>query len=240
MNFLIIALLLLISAEVTAILLFVSKKVTKKSARRKVFIDTSALIDGRILSVAQTGFISDDLVIPRSVIHELQLLADGKDTEKRRRARQGLDTVSELERVIYCDVQILQDSLDRTPVDDRLIALAKENRGSAICTLDYNLNKVAATEHIDVLNVNDLATVLRSEYLPGQHLNIKITGTGSNPGQGVGHLPDGTMVVVDNASKFVGKEVEIEIIRFLQTSAGRMMFTRRIQPRRSAKSKARR
>ena len=206
-------------------------------ARRKVYVDTSTLIDGRILEVAKTGFLADDLIIPRSVIRELQLLADGKDAERRNRARFGLDVVRELERVVYCDVTILQDALDRTPVDDRLIELAKANHGT-IMTNDFNLNKVAATEHIDVLNVNNLAMVLRTEYLPGEKFRIKITSAGSNPKQGVGHLPDGTMVVVDKAANKVGQEIGIEFVRFIQTSAGRMMFAKQSTIPRASRKKS--
>lgn len=211
----------------TSVLLFVKNRPSLKSGsgRRKIYVDTSALIDGRILAIAQTGFMGDDLIIPRSVIRELQLLADGKDSEKRARARYGMDVANELERVVYCNVEILQDDLDRTAVDERLLELAKQNHGM-ILTTDFNLGKVAATENIEVLNVNDLAMVLRSEYLPGEKTRLKITSEGSNPNQGVGHLSDGTMVVVDNAASYVGEEVEVTFIRFLQTSAGRMLFAR--------------
>lgn len=201
------------------------KPLITNHSKRKIYVDTSVLMDGRILSVAQTGFIGDDLIIPRSVIRELQLLADGKDAEKRSRARFGLDLVRELERVVHCDVSILQDELDRTPVDERLLQLAKANKG-LILTNDFNLGKVATTEHIEVLNINDLATVLRSDYLPGQKFKLKIETAGTNPGQGVGHLPDGTMVVIENAAKKVGSETEIELIRFLQTPSGRMVFAK--------------
>ena len=131
--------------------------------------------------------------------------------------------------MVEVDVVILSDPLDRTPVDDRLIQLAKENHGS-IMTNDYNLGKVAATLNIEVLNINDLAMELRADYLPGEKLNIKIVAIGSNPKQGVGYLPDGMMVVVDDASVKVGKTVEIEFVRFLQTSSGRMMFAKIVEP----------
>ncbi len=225
----------LILIETTLILLYLKNKLSKKSTRRKVYIDTSALMDGRILTVAQSGFLADELIIPRSVIREMQLLADGSNTEKRNRARRGMDIVNELERVEYCDVKIFPDELDRTPVDERLITLAHENHG-AICTVDYNLAKVALTENIDVLNVNELAMVLRSEYLPGERIKLKINTVGTNQGQGVGHLEDGTMVVVDNAAKRVGQEVTVEIIRYLQTAAGRMMFGRLARDSRRRKS----
>lgn len=238
MELFIIILLALVFIETTALIIKnFHQLLPAKASKRKLYIDTSALIDGRILAVAQTGFLSDDLIIPRSVIRELQLLADGHDNEKRLRARFGMDVASELERVVYCNTFILQDDLDHTPVDERLIKLAKKNHG-AIVTTDFNLGKVAATEHIDVLNINDLALVLRTEYLPGEHIKLKITTAGTNPNQGVGYLPDGTMVVVDNASSKIGQEVEIEFIRFVQTSSGRMMFAKLYAASRSSKSSA--
>jgi len=235
MEKLILAIVVLIFVETTFLTVRKAKK-TFSAARpkRKVYIDTSALIDGRILSVAQTGFIGDDLIVPRSVIRELQLLADKGDSEKRTRARFGMDIANELERTVAVDVEIVQDELDRTPVDERLIELAKENKGM-ILTNDFNLGKVAATEGIEVLNINDLSLVLRSEHLPGERVKLKITQKGQNRGQGVGHLADGTMVVVENASRKIGAEVEIEIIRYLQTSAGKMMFARMTKPQRAGR-----
>lgn len=217
---------LLILIETTFLSIRVSKKpLINNNQKRKVYIDTSALIDGRILAVARVGFLGDDLIIPRSVIRELQLLADGKDSEKRSRARFGLDNVNEMERVELATVTILKDELDRTPVDERLIDLALQNHG-LILTNDYNLNKVATTEGIDVLNINDLAIAVRQEYLPGETFHLKVTSIGSNPKQGIGHLPDGTMVVVDNAHKKVGEEIDVVFVRYLQTSSGRMMFAK--------------
>jgi pilT protein-like protein len=126
---------------------------------------------------------------------------------------------------VHNEVEILPDALDHTPVDNRLLQLAKENRGT-ILTTDYNLGMVAKTMDIDVLNVNDLAIELRSDYLPGERMRIKITALGSNPKQGVGYLPDGMMVVVDEAATLVGRFVEIEFVKFLQTNSGRMMFAK--------------
>lgn len=226
----------IILAETTILLIKnLKKQPLGSNTKRKVYVDTSALMDGRILAVAKTGFIGDDLIIPRSVIREMQLLADGKDSEKRARARAGMDVVNELERVVYFNTEILQDELDKTPVDERLIELAKKNRG-LILTNDFNLGKVAATEKIDVLNINDLALTLRSDFLPGEKMRIKIISEGSNPKQGVGYLPDGTMAVVDNAAKKVGEEVEIEFVRFLQTSAGRMMFAKLVSTSKTSKN----
>ena len=211
----------------TSILVLKSRKhpLITTNQKRKVYVDTSALMDPRLLEVAKTGFIGDDIVIPRSVTNELQLLADGKDSEKRLRARAGLDTVRELERIVFFNTTILNDELDRTPVDNRLMELAKANHG-LILTNDYNLAKVAATEHIDTLNLNGLALTLRNQYLPGEHAKVKIVALGSNPHQGVAYLRDGTMVVIDHASEKVGQEIEVEFIRLNQTASGTMLFAR--------------
>lgn len=232
---------LLILAETTAITVKnIKKPFPSGNQRRKVYVDTSALMDPRLLAVAQTGFMGDNLIVPRSVIQELQLLADGKDHDKRLRARAGLDAVRELERVVYFDMTILDDELDRTPVDNRLLELARTNRG-AILTNDYNLEKVAATDHIDTLNLNALALVLRNEHLPGETTKVKIVAVGSGVDQGVGYLKDGTMVVVDHASQHVGEELEIEFVRVNQTAAGTMMFAKPIKARkpRTTKPKSR-
>lgn len=217
---------LLILAETSFLVLQNRQKLSLGThQRRKIYVDTSALMDPRLLPVAQTGFVGDDIFIPRSVTHELQLIADGKDSEKRARARAGLDTVRELERVVHFDTTILPDELDNTPVDNRLLALAKTNHG-LILTNDYNLQKVAATEHIDVLNLNELALALRAQYLPGERARVKVVSVGSAPHQGIAYLSGGTMVVVDNASDKIGKEIDVEFIRLNQTASGSMMFAR--------------
>lgn len=196
-----------------------------RSGRRKVYVDTSALIDGRILNVARTGFIDGDLIILKSVLLELQLIADSKDSEKRTRARAGLDVVSELERVVEVNVEVVDDTGGLKKVDEELLKYARENRG-AILTIDYNLIKVAEAEKIQTLNMNDLALAMRNEFLPGEKIKLKILEKGSNRGQGVGHLSDGTMVVVDNASRLVGREVMVEFVKFFETAAGKMIFAR--------------
>lgn len=211
----------------TSFLIFKKQK-NHRVGKRKIFVDTSALIDGRILNIARTGFINDDLVIPKNVLLELQLLADGKDAEKRNRARAGLEIVSELERVIEVNTEIMDDDEYRGfKVDEELLKLAKETRGS-ILTLDYNLIKVAEAEKIATLNINDLALAVRSEFLPGEKIKIKILEKGSNRGQGIGHLSDGTLVVVDRASNKIGKEVLVEFVKFHETSAGKMIFAKMI------------
>lgn len=219
-------LILLVLIE-TSFLVFrsVKKSPLSSSQKRKVYVDTSALMDPRLLAVAETGFIGDDLFIPRSVTNELQLLADGKDAEKRARARAGLETVRALERVVYFNASILSDELDRTPVDNRLLDLAKQNRG-VILTNDYNLQKVAETEHIDVLNLNELALVLRPKFASGDEIKVKILAPGSNPGQGIGYLEDGTMAVIDRADKHIGEKVSAKVIRLNQSASGTMVFAK--------------
>lgn len=214
---------LIILAETSYIV--VKKYKPTRTGNRKIYIDTSVLIDGRILNIARTGFISDSLIIPKSVLRELQLLADGKDSEKRLRARTGLENIAELERVVEVDTEIYDDDEKTQKVDEILLKLAKKNKG-AILTLDYNLIKVATAEKIDTLNINDLALAVKTEFLPGEKIKLKITEKGSNKGQGVGHLPNGTMVVVDKATAKIGKEITVEFVRFHETSAGRIIFAK--------------
>jgi len=227
MEILIIITLLVIAAETTYLVYSQNRKISySKRQQTPIFVDTSVLIDGRIMAVAQSGFITSKLYIPRSVVGELQFLADNGDTDKRSRARHGLDVVNELQELSTVKAEVFSDSTTAEEgVDNRLLKLAKEYNG-AICTIDFNLNKVAQVEGIPVLNVNDLAKTLRMAYLPGEKMMLELTQKGNDSHQAVGHLTDGTMVVVEHASSSVGKKVEIEFIRSLQTAAGKMMFAR--------------
>lgn len=219
---------LAILAEVTYLVVKLPRQSFSRKSRM-ILVDTSVLIDGRIIAVAKTGFIGEILAIPRSVVGELQFLADNADHDKRARARYGLDVVSELQNMPHVNVEILQDgSKAEEGVDERLLSLAKKY-SAAVCTIDYNLNKVAVVEGIPVLNVNELAQSLRMAYLPGEKMVLELVQQGQDSHQGVGYLPDGTMVVVENASKHIGQSIEIEFIRSLQTAAGKMMFARPIQ-----------
>jgi rRNA-processing protein FCF1 len=224
-------LLLIIMLAILAEVTYLVVKLPRQSLSRKgraILVDTSVLIDGRIIAVAKSGFIGGALVIPRSVVGELQFLADNADHDKRARARYGLDVVSELQNIPQVEVEILQDgSKAEEGVDERLLSLAKKYN-AAVCTIDYNLNKVAVVEGIDVLNVNELAQSLRMAYLPGEKMLLELVQKGQDSHQGVGYLSDGTMVVVENASKFIGQSIEIEFIRSLQTAAGKMMFAKPI------------
>jgi len=225
MDILIIALLFLIAAEATY-LTYTNFQKHGRTSQSPIFVDTSVLIDGRIIAIAQSGFMSRTLYIPRSVVGELQFLADNADSEKRTRARHGLDIINELQALTTVETKIFQDGTRaKDGVDNRLLELAKKHNGS-ICTIDYNLNKVAVVEGITVLNVNDLAKTLRMAYLPGERIFIDLTQKGNDSHQGVGHLSDGTMVVVEQGGQLIGKSVEIEFIRSLQTAAGKMMFAK--------------
>ena len=203
--------------------------------KRKIYVDTSVLIDGRILNVARSGFIDGDLIVLKSVLLELQLLADGKDSDKRTRARAGLTNVSELERVINVNTEILDDGSGHKKVDEELcIFPAGEGAGYAggITSAAADGIKVAEAEKIETLNINDLALAVRNEFLPGEKIKLKIMDKGSGRGQGVGHLSDGTMVVVDNAANKIGKELTVEFVKFHETSAGKMIFARIVNTRR--------
>ena len=221
-------LLLLVLAIVTYLVLVVPKK-SIKNRINAVLVDTSVFMDGRILSVVRSGFLYDQILVPRSVIGELQLLADGSDNEKRARARHGLDVIAELQNIADARVEILRDNTNaREGVDNRLLELAKKH-DAAICTIDYNLNKVATVEGIRVLNINELAQELRIAHLPGEKLKVTLTQKGQDGHQAVGHLQDGTMVVVEQSNALIGKTVDVEVIRSLQTVAGKMIFARRSQ-----------
>lgn len=235
----IVAVLLVLLAEVTYVMSKLPRQASSRRQKKMILVDTSVLIDGRIIAVAKSGFISDTLAIPRSVVGELQYLADNADAEKRARARHGLDVIAELQQISHVDVQVLQDAtMVKEGVDERLLALAKKYRAS-VCTIDYNLNKVAIVEGIRVLNINELAQSLRMAYLPGEKTLLELVQKGQDSHQAVGHLSDGTMVVVENASDRLGTTVEVEFIRSLQTAAGKMMFARLVdQAKRPAKSES--
>jgi uncharacterized protein YacL len=226
MEIITILLLLTILTEVSYLTAVNTKRLSHKKYLQPIFVDTSVLMDGRIIPVAQSGFIYGKLCIPRSVIRELQFMADQSDSDKRSRARHGLDVIAELQQIPGIKSEIFQDSARADEgVDERLLKLAKKYNGS-ICTIDFNLNKVAQVEDIKVLNVNDLAMSLRMAYLPGEKTRLELTTRGQDPHQAIGHLVDGTMVVVEHASNYIGKIVDVEFVRSLQTAAGKMMFAK--------------
>lgn len=214
---------LLLLAVIT--LLFYKKpENTKKHSGKKLILDSCALIDGRIVELVNAGFIHGELVVPRFILKELQLLADGNDSQKRERARFGLDIANALQENKNCEVSISpQEFPDANATDDKLILLAKKLSAN-LYTTDYNLNKVATVEGVKVLNINELALSMRPVILPGEKKKVKIVQKGSGRNQGVGYMEDGTMVVVENAIRLIGKTVEVEVIRYHQTESGRMLF----------------
>ena len=233
----IIIMLLAIMAEIY--LLVKPRRHVGSGTQMPILVDTSVLMDGRVVDLAKTGFLLGQIIVPRSVLIELQLLADGADHAKRERARFGMDAMKELKDVLGGSFTLLDDAA-RIPegVDNRLLQLAKE-MNAAILTLDYNLNKVAQVEGIQILNINELAKSLRMSYLPGDELVLELTQKGQDSHQAVGYLHDGTMVVVEQAKKFIGQEKRVEIIRSLQTDAGKMMFAKLVvEPKTASRTKA--
>jgi len=195
-----------------------------KSHKRKIILDSCALIDGRIIDLVRTGFVADELVIPKFILSELQMLADGNDVHKRERARFGLEIAAELREYAWVYLTVDETKFPNVPaVDDRLVALAKK-LSAVLCTTDYNLNKVASIESVKVLNINDLAQNLRPSALPGEKFEVKVMQKGSNPQQGVGYLEDGTMIVIEGAAKAIGTTVTVSVDRMHQTVAGKMVF----------------
>jgi uncharacterized protein YacL len=189
-----------------------------------VVVDTSAVIDGRIVDVARTGFILGTLVVPRFVLDELQRVADSPDALRRNRGRRGLEMLSALQRDATTSVEVSESAYpELTDVDAKLMAYARDH-DAAILTNDYNLNRVAELQGIRVLNVNELANAVKAVVHPGEELRVRIIQEGKEPGQGLAYLDDGTMIVVEGGIGFMHGEVQVSVTRVLQTVAGRMIF----------------
>jgi uncharacterized protein YacL len=205
------------------------KKGKIKKVTDVILLDTSAIIDGRIADITETRFISGVLVIPRFVLIELQALADSSDTHKRNKARRGLDIIAKLQKDENLSVKIFEkDYPGLTGTDTKLLQLAKELQAKVITT-DFNLNKIASLQGVVVLNINDLSNALKPVYLPGETMPIFLVKEGKEHHQAIGYLDDGTMVVVEDGRKFVGKRIDVIVTSILQTSSGRMVFTRPAQ-----------
>ena len=190
----------------------------------RILVDTSAIIDGRIGDIVATGFIPGALIVPRFVLAELQNIADSEDALRRGRGRRGLEILNEmrLNEALQLDI-IEEDPKDIKEVDHKLVYLAKKYRAN-ILTTDYNLNRVATIEGVKILNINELANSIRAVVLPGEVMKVGVVQVGKEKNQGVGYLPDGTMIVVEGGDKLIGKEVECEVTRIFQTVAGKMIF----------------
>jgi uncharacterized protein YacL len=208
--------------------------VTAKAGTRvpagAIILDSCALIDGRILQIVQARLIVETIIIPNFILAELQLLADGRDTHKRARARFGLENADSLKLIYRDKLKVDASTVKAVSTDDKLLELAKKHT-ARLCTTDYNLNKVASVQGISVLNINELAQAVRMVMLPGEQQTIKILQKGEGRGQAIGYLPDGTMVVVEAARKYIGSEQTIIIDRSLQTVAGKMSFAHVISPK---------
>lgn len=215
--------------ETTLLMVLKLRQRNPKVARGSILLDTSSIMDGRIVDVARSGVITAEIIIPRSVVRELQLLADKADHDKRLRARKGLDNIRVLQRMDAVSVAIVNDGLvDSGGVDERLLELAQKYDAS-IATTDYNLNKVAKVINLTVINVNELSQMLRAQLLPGERIEVELIQPGANRDQAVGYLEDGTMVVVEDAKAQIGHRLTVEIVRSLQTEAGRMMFAKKVR-----------
>jgi uncharacterized protein YacL len=187
-------------------------------------LDTSVIIDGRVLDIVKTGFLEGPLLLPRFVLRELQLIADSADPLKRTRGRRGLELLSTLQETAPIEI-VERDPEDIAQVDAKLVRLAQE-RGARLVTNDYNLNRVAQVEGVAVLNINELANALKPVLLPGDELRVSVIREGREAHQGVGYLDDGTMIVIENGRRLIGDTVDVAVTSALQTNAGRMIFAR--------------
>jgi len=194
-------------------------------ARAKV-LDTSVIIDGRIYDICKTGFLEGHIIVPAFVLKELRHIADSSDVMRRTRGRRGLDILHTMQCEL--DQQVTVEERDYDDIDEvdlKLLRLASD-LGAVLVTNDYNLNKVAAVQNTPVLNINELANALRSVLLPGEELSLSIVKEGKEAGQGIGYLPDGTMVIVENGKKHIGETADLVVTSALQTSAGRLVFAK--------------
>ena len=193
-----------------------------------IVVDTSAIIDGRIAEIVESGFIYGTLVVPKFVLEELQHIADSSDALRRNRGRRGLEILARMQKESLTPVEIVDEDVpDATEVDAKLVALARK-RSKAILTNDFNLNRVAELQGIRVLNINSLANAVKPAVLPGEELRVRVIQEGKEAGQGVGFLDDGTMIVVEGGVRYIDKDLDVAVTRVLQTVAGRMIFA---QPR---------
>ncbi len=193
---------------------------------RTILLDTSVVIDGRIADIARTGFLPGSLLIPRFVLNELQYIADSPDSLRRQRGRRGMEVLAQLQREPAIPIRITDIDVEGVrEVDDKLVILARQMR-CPILTNDYNLNRIAELQGVTILNINELANAVKSVLLPGEVLRIRVIQDGKEPGQGVGYMDDGTMVVIENGRDYIDKEINVLVTKVLQTAAGRMIFAR--------------
>lgn len=188
-------------------------------------LDTSVIIDGRIADIVKAGFIEGPLVVPAFVLEELRHIADSSDVLKRNRGRRGLDILNRIQKEIGADVRIYEAAVDAPEVDSKLLKLTRTLKGTVV-TNDFNLNKVAELQGVAVLNINELANAVKPVVLPGEEMSVLVVKDGKEPGQGVGYLDDGTMIVVDGGKRHMGDTIGVLVTSVLQTAAGRMIFAK--------------
>ena len=195
-----------------------------RSGDPHIVVDTSAIIDGRIAEIVESGFIYGTLVVPRFVLDELQHIADSSDTLRRNRGRRGLEILARMQKDPMTPVEIVEaDIPDENEVDAKLVALAR-SRSRVILTNDFNLNRVAELQGVRVMNINSLANAVKPAVLPGEELRVRVIQEGKEAGQGVGFLDDGTMIVIEGGARHIDKDLDVSVTRVLQTVAGRMIF----------------
>jgi len=198
-------------------------------SERQLILDTSVLIDGRIVEIAQSGFIGGTLVVPRFVISELHRVADSSDAQRRNRGRRGLTKLNELQRETGIAFKIIEEDVEGVPeVDDKLIALALR-MNSPVVTIDYPMNQVAAAQGATVLNINSLANAVRSAYIPGEQFAIRVIQDGKEQGQGVGYLEDGTMVIIEGGRDFMDRTIYVEVTKLINRETGRIIFAKPVE-----------
>ena len=200
------------------------------------YLDTSVIIDGRVLDIVKTGFLEGDIVVPQFVLAELRHIADSGDSLRRARGRRGLDVLAKLQKELKTPIIVDEtDYPDLEEVDVKLLRLCRDNGGTVV-TNDYNLNKVIQFQNVDVLNINNLAKSLRPRVIPGEKLNVVVVKKGTERQQGVAYLDDGTMVVVEDGRYFMNQPIEVEVTSALQTDAGRMIFARPVHSQKGINS----
>ncbi|AKM81923.1 TPA: PIN/TRAM domain-containing protein [Candidatus Berkelbacteria bacterium] len=238
--FITVAVLDLFLAQAKSVTLFIHKllskigweKEDKNLQKEEIMLDTSILIDGRIEEIARAGFILAAMVVPQFILNELQAVADSEDPLKRAKGRKGLEVLDHLQHDQEVDISIIDEMTHgRDAVDSRLIKIAKAH-DAKILTVDYNLNRVAKIQNVKVLNINELSEAIKPMLIPGENIVVKVIQEGKESNQGVGYLADGTMIVVEGGDKFIGKEVDTEVVRIFQTVAGKMIF---VQPKKPTK-----
>jgi uncharacterized protein YacL len=200
------------------------REARSRSGDPHIVVDTSAIIDGRIAEIVESGFIYGTLVVPRFVLDELQHIADSSDTLRRNRGRRGLEILARMQKDPTTPVEIVEaDIPNENEVDAKLVALAR-SRSRVILTNDFNLNRVAELQGVRVMNINSLANAVKPAVLPGEELRVRVIQEGKEAGQGVGFLDDGTMIVIEGGARHIDKDLDVSVTRVLQTVAGRMIF----------------